>query len=281
MTLDRIRLGGLDIEGISVGGLETFLHLPGLRCAFDVGRCPPEAIGCPTILFTHAHIDHLGGVATHCATRALRHMTPPTYVVPAAEAESFARLFDAWRALDRSDLPHTLVPLAPGERHRIGPGLVAEAFAVRHRGPCQGYALFTQRKKLKPEYRGLEESELKRLRVDEGIEITRLEETVEVANPGDTLVETIEEVELVRRARVLILEATFVDDRVTVAQSRGKGHIHLDELVARAELLGNEAILLVHFSSRYQAPEIVAALDAKFPESLRRRVTPLLAGLRD
>jgi ribonuclease Z len=289
MACQRMRLAGIDVEGVSVGGLETFLHLPGMRCAFDIGRAPAESISCPTILFTHAHVDHLGGVVGHCATRALRNMPPPTYVVPASEAESFNRLFEVWRTLDRSDLPHTVVPLEAGERHELGGGLVAEAFAVTHRGPSLGYAILEQRRKLKPEFRGLAEEELRRLRVEEGVEITRVVESVEVAYSGDCLVETVEEVELVRRARLLILEATFVDDRVTIAQSREKGHIHLDELVELAGkpgkpgkpgLLENEAILLVHFSSRYRAPEIVAALEARLPEELRRRVTPLLTSLR-
>ena len=33
-------LGGVNIEAISVGGLETCIQLPGAKLAFDIGRCP-------------------------------------------------------------------------------------------------------------------------------------------------------------------------------------------------------------------------------------------------
>ena len=76
----------------------------------------------------------------------------------------------------------------------------------------------------------------------------------------------------------MILECTFLDDRVSVAECRAKGHVHLDEIVERADLFENEAILLTHFSARYSSTEIVALLDAKLPPALRERVTPLLPG---
>ena len=82
-----------------------------------------------------------------------------------------------------------------------------------------------------------------------------------------------------REARLLILECTFVGDRVPVALARAKGHVHLDELVARAHLLANEALLLTHFSARYADAEVVAALDAALPADLRARTTPLLKGV--
>ena len=69
-----------------------------------------------------------------------------------------------------------------------------------------------------------------------------------------------------------------MDDRVPVAKARGSGHIHLDELIERADLLQNEAILLTHFSARYSDQQIVAALDRRMPKHLRERVTPLLQG---
>ena len=52
----------------------------------------------------------------------------------------------------------------------------------------------------------------------------------------------------------------------------------LDEVVERAALFENEAVLMTHFSARYKAREVVAALDARLPSGLRERVTPLLFG---
>jgi ribonuclease Z len=272
----RLELAGIAVEALSVGGIETCIHLPGMRFAFDIGRCPPEVVACEQVLFTHAHMDHMGGVAYHAATRALRHMRPPTYLVPRTDEEAFEGLFAAWRRLDRSELPHATVALAPGEEHALANGLVARPFRSPHTAPCQGYGVWSRRQKLLPELQGLAPEEIRRLRVDEGREVTSAVETPEVAFTGDSRIEVVEREEVVRRARLLILETTFVDDRVSVADCRAKGHVHLDEVAERAELFENEAILMTHFSARYSAREIVAALDARLPASLRERVHPLL-----
>ncbi|MCB9898159.1 MAG: hypothetical protein H6825_09165 [Planctomycetes bacterium] len=273
-----VELLGLRIGGLSVGGVQTCLTVPRWRLAFDVGRCPEASVGCSTILFTHSHMDHMGGVASHCATRALRHMPPPVYVVPREDERAFADLFDVWRRLDRSDLPHTLVPLGIGDEHVLPNGMVVRPFRSPHRILCQGYAVSSRKKKLRDEYVGLEVAEVRRLAVDEGRDVTRVVETPELAFSGDARIEVLEH-EVVRTARRLILECTFLDERVSVEQARDKGHVHLDEVLERAHLLENEAILLSHVSPRYRRGEVRRILDARLPVGLRERVQPMLAGL--
>jgi len=75
-----------------------------------------------------------------------------------------------------------------------------------------------------------------------------------------------------------VLECTFLDDKVTAESARDKGHVHLDEIIERAELFENEAILLTHFSARYRAQDVRRILANKLPPGLVERVTPLLAG---
>lgn len=269
-------LAGLTVLARSVGGIETCIELPELKLAFDLGRCPRSAVARPTVLFTHGHMDHLGGVAYHCATRALLGMRPPTYVVPPHAVEPLADLFAAWRRLDETTLEHTVVPLAPGDDLRLTPTLVARPFRSPHSIRCQGYGLWRAKKKLAPRYVGLPREELMDLRDVRGIDITEEVREPIFAFTGDTRVEVIEREEVVRTARLLVMECTFLDDRVSVADARSTGHVHLDEWVERAELLENEAILLTHFSQRYSPREIVALLDRKLPPALRERVTPLL-----
>jgi len=271
-------LAGLDVGGISVGGLETCIDVPAWKLAFDIGRCPREVVARPTILFTHAHMDHMGGVAMHTATRSLLGMVPPTYVVPHKNVEAFAALFEAWRRLDGSDLPHEVVPLGPGEELELSKRLVARPFAAPHRVHCQGYALWSRGTRLKPELRGRPQEEIRRLRVDEGREVTEVFETPELVFTGDSLIEIVEQQEVVRTARRLVMEVTFVDDRVSVEQCRSKGHVHLYEVAERAELFQNEALLLTHFSARYSAREIEQALDLHLPPDLRARTTALTSG---
>lgn len=268
-------VAGLEVRGLSVGGVETCIDLPGLHVAFDIGRSPEHSIARDTILFTHAHMDHMGGVAYHCATRALRRLPPPTYVVGPENADAFRELFEVWRRLDRSTLAHRLVVAGPGEEIPLPARRFARPFRAYHRAPCQGYAVYERRTRLRRDLAGLREEELRAVR-DRGESVAESFEEPVVAFCGDTLVEVVEREEVVRRARVLILEVTFLDDRVPVAECREKGHVHLDEVCERADLFQNEALLLTHFSARYGPADVRRILAARLPASLRDRVVPFL-----
>lgn len=272
-----LQLAGIAIDAVSVGGMETCIQLPGYKLALDIGRCPRSAVYRDTVLITHGHMDHIGGICYHTATRSLIGLEPPTYLVGRENVKALDDLFAAYRRLDRSSLRHHVVPISPGDEHRLESGQVVRPFRSLHRVPCQGYGIWSQKKKLKGEYQGMPGPELARLR-QSGVEISDTVETPDLAFCGDTLIDVLEREEVVRKARVLILEVTFVDERVSVAECRDKGHIHLDEVVERAELFENEAILFTHFSARYRAREIREALKRRLPERLAQRVTPLLNG---
>jgi len=271
------RVAGIAVGGISVGGIETCIDLPEHKLCFDIGRCPSWAVPRQRVLITHAHMDHLGGLAYHCATRSLMGMSPPEYLVPRQDAAALAELFEVWRKLDRSALEHRLIPIGPGDEYRLSRDLVARPFESPHVVPTQGYGLWRERRKLKPEYVGLPQSELQRLAVEQGTELTDVVSFPEVVFTGDTLPEVIEREEVVRRAKVLVMECTFLDDRVSVAQARETGHVHLDELLRFAPLLENEALVLTHFSARYSPAQVRAILDDRLPADLRARTTPMLA----
>ena len=147
--------------------------------------------------------------------------------------------------------------------------------------PCQGYLISERRQKLKSEHRALSGPEIAQRRAAGDTSLFELQETALLAFCGDTRIDVLEREEVLQRVKVLVLECSFVDQRVSVAEARAMGHVHLDEIAERAELFGNEAVLLTHFSERYTSAEIVAALDAKLPPALRAKVTPLLAGRRD
>jgi len=268
-------LAGTLIDAISVGGLETCIQIPKWKLAFDIGRCPRKAVFRETVLFTHAHMDHMGGVAFHAATRGLMHLAPPTYVVGPENSEPLEEFLEAARRLDRTDLACTIVPLGPGGEFTLTPNLIAKPFRAVHVVPTQGYGIWERRNKLKAAYSELSGEELRDLR-RAGEAITQQIDVPLLAFTGDTRIELVEREEVVRKAKVLVMECTFVDDRVPVEKARESGHIHLFELAERASLYENEAILLTHFSARYKAAEIEAALDKHLPSELRERVTALV-----
>ena len=161
------------------------------------------------------------------------------------------------------------------DRIPIGGGRVAVPFRSPHRVPCQGYAIEGKRRKLLPEFAGLEGEEIRRLR-QQGVTVSEEVDVVELAFTGDTVIDVVEREAAVRTARLLIMEVTFLDERVDVARARGSGHVHLDEVVERAELFENEAILFTHFSARYSPGEVRRIVSGRLPDCLRDRVHLLL-----
>ncbi|KAI3701125.1 hypothetical protein L2E82_45770 [Cichorium intybus] len=49
-------LKGYTIEGLSIEGNETCVIIPELKCAFDIGRCPPRAVAMNFLFINHAHL---------------------------------------------------------------------------------------------------------------------------------------------------------------------------------------------------------------------------------
>lgn len=43
--------------------------LPRCKLALDIGRCPQPSVYQQTVLITHGHLDHIGGVTFHAASR--------------------------------------------------------------------------------------------------------------------------------------------------------------------------------------------------------------------
>jgi ribonuclease Z len=268
-------LAGTAVQGVSIGGVESCIQLPGYDLCFDIGRCPRSAVHRSRVAFTHAHLDHMGGIAMHTATRALTALEPPTYLLPAKELAAVQNLLGTWRRLDRSRLACELVSMEPGDRFDLGQGRELRAFATRHSVPSLGYAIFSSKHKLKPAYQGLPGATLRDLRLA-GEPITEAVWTCDVATVGDSLIDVLDEEPWLYEARLLILEATFLDARVGVPETRAKGHVHLAEILARAERFRNQALLLTHFSARYSSDEIRGILGGVLPAGLRERTQVLL-----
>jgi len=269
-----LELAGIAVEGISIGGLETCIQLPGMKLAFDMGCCPRSAVSRPTVLFTHAHVDHMSAVISHCATRSLMGMAPPTYVVPPAIFEDFNALFDVWRRLDGSDLPCKVVPVGPGDQFAPNKRHVVRPARSIHRVESQGYTIYEKRSRLRQDLTGQPPQVIREAR-ERGEDVSELSEIPLVSFTGDTRIEMIEQQTDFQRSRLLIMEVTFFDDRVTVSQARNKGHIHFDEVVARHALFQNDAILMTHTSQRYKREEVLRILDDKLPPPFRAKVSLL------
>lgn len=268
-----LTLAGIDVVAVSVAGIETCIEIPGWQLCFDLGRCPASAVKRRRVCLTHAHVDHLGGLVHHVSQRDLYGMPPATYHVPAHALSGVETLLRTWRALDRSELPAELVPVSAGEVLEVGPRRRIQVFRSYHRVPTLGYALVREREQLRADLVGRSDEEIRAARA-RGEVVSTSGQLVEVVFCGDTRIDVVDREPLVRTAKLLILECTFLGPEGH-DRARRTGHVHLDEIAERADLFENEAVLLTHFSQRYAPREIREAV-ARLPARLRSRVVPLL-----
>ncbi|XP_027121668.1 tRNase Z TRZ1 isoform X2 [Coffea arabica] len=241
-----LEIEGYQIEGISIAGHETCVIIPSLNLAFDIGKCPQRAISQQFLFISHGHMDHIGGLPMFVATRGLYRMAAPTVIVPKTIKENVETIFQAHRDMDQSELNHTLIGLDVGEEFYLRKDLKVKAFKTYHVIPSQ---------------------------------ITYTTTTPEVAFTGDTTSDFIVDSNNIDalRAKVLIMESTYVEDTMTVDDARDYGHTHLSEIIHHADLFENKAILLIHFSSRYQLDVIQHAISSLAPP-LAGRVFALTDG---
>lgn len=277
-TKKGIQIEGYPIKGLSIGGHETCVIFPTLNLSFDIGRCPQKAIAQNFLFISHAHMDHIGGLPFYVATRGLYKMEPPTIILPKSILNDVENLLEVHRRLDQSELKCNLIGLDVGEEISLRRDLKARAFKTYHVIDSQGYLLYSVKQKLKKEYMGLPGNEIKKLRLS-GVEVTYTISEPEVAFTGDTTSDFIvDENNIdVMRAKILVMESTFLENRVTVEHAREYGHTHLIEIISYAEKFKNKAVLLIHFSARYTREEIQQAI-AALPPPLAGRVSALTEG---
>lgn len=280
VEMKGLELEGYVVEGISIGGHETCVVLPGLNLAFDIGRCPAKAVSQDNVFITHGHLDHIGGLPMYVATRALYSLKPPTIFVPPCIKNDVEKLFEVHRSLSKDELKHELVVLDVGETYEIRNDLVVRPFRTQHVIPSQGYVIYSVRKKLKKQYIHLNGPQIKKIK-DRGTEITDTILSPEVAFTGDTTSDFILEPRNADalRAKILITEATFLDENCDIDQARERGHMHLFEIMEHAEWFRNQSILLTHFSSRYKIEDIRLAV-SKLQKKTSAKIVALTEGFK-
>lgn len=267
----------MELGGFSIAGMETCIEVPSHKLLLDLGRCSKSAVNYPLVLVSHGHIDHMGAVAQHAARRAMMKMSVGTYVVPRAVAADVEALFNAAGVLDGQIIPRRVIALGPGEEHALGKNRWVRPFETFHRVPSQGYTVWERRHRLREEFRNLAGPEIGELR-KRGVQIEDPYEVPVLSFTGDTRIEVLERNEELTRAETLVMETTFLDERVTVESSREMGHIHLDEVLARTELLTANEVVLAHFSARYGDADVARITAARVPDELKERLRVLPNG---
>jgi ribonuclease Z len=234
------------------------------------------------LLLTHGHFDHVLGIPGLLSTLRLQqgadimriHGGPGTLDV-------VGRMLAGFWGEGRAPIPLELVPLAEGEVIDAGEFTIG-CFPVRHRDTDSfGFSFESKsRRHLRPDRLAslaVPDGPVRKV-LAEGRPVTlddgRIIDPEDVLGPpakrrklvivGDT--ETTEGLsEHVRDADMLIIEATFLDRDLAVAQDYG--HLTAAQAAALAATSNVKQLVLTHISGRYPGEDILAEATKIFPNS--------------
>jgi ribonuclease Z len=273
-----IDLDGLGVDGVSVGGFASCLDVPEFKVCVDLGVVLDRVVARDVVLITHAHADHLGSLVQHVAQRGLRGLPPATYIVPPGIEGDVEELLGIWRRLDLGVLRAAIRPLESGEAYSLRRDLLVRPFATVHRVPSQGYLFERVRKRLREEFKGRSRDEIIGLR-KEGVDVDQVVREPALAVTGDTTIAGILQNPEALEAPRLVVEATFLDDRVSPEKAERLGHIHLEHIAAAADQFHCRALLLNHVSPRHSGKEARRLVAERLPADLARRTQVMVAGV--
>lgn len=270
------RLADIRLLGYSVAGEETVIAAPELNCCFDVGKSPAEILAIDHILLSHGHMDHAAGIAYYFSQRNFVGNAAGTLLCPSHLVDPFRDLMKAWARIERHPSPANIVAAEPDKDFEIRKGLIARPFAVNHGYPSLGYTLLDVRHKLRPEFADRTGPQLVELK-KQGVEIQHRLEVPLVAFCGDTAEGNFLALDHVRRAKVLIMECTFIEED-HVRRAREGYHMHVRDLARILPKMENEWFLLTHLSRRTAMRDARKALARLVDDSVMGRVKFLMEG---
>jgi len=267
----RHRHGALTVEGYSRAAVQSYWRIPELKLGFDFGLQPWAFMATQTWALSHTHIDHVAALPVYVSRRRMMKMPAPTIFVPQSSVEPIEALLKVFARLDRGRLPCQLVGCEPGDEFDLSRESVLTTYATTHTVPSLGYVVWDRRKKLKPEFAHLTGEQIRDLRLG-GTDVTSELRTPTVAYLGDSSPEGLDNCPANYEAKILIMEMTFVAPGHQRDKIHKYGHIHLDDVVERADRFKNELIIASHFSTRYHDDQIRRMVEKRLPPSLRERM---------
>jgi ribonuclease Z len=262
------------VQGISIAGEQTAVHIPELDIAFDVGLCPRPVLSAPYIALTHGHMDHVAGLPYYFSQRVFQKMGAGTCICHEEIAGDVQAMMGGWVDLEKQCTPHNIVPIKPGGEYVIKPNVVLKAIEADHTVPALSYVVMEHRKKLLEKYTGFPQHELRQLKIN-GTEITQTLKIPLVACTGDTKIGDHLYGPEFTNAPIVITECTFFEQAHKKRALIGK-HLHIDDLVELLRVWKAKHIVITHTSRRTTLDQIRETIDKKLGRDEAHRIHILM-----
>lgn len=223
---------------------------PDIYCPAEMKAAVNDSILSQTMLNLGGHLttdDAASSEVPGAPAAAPRREDPDDRVRSPAESA----LLDTHRAHGLRD--GDVVPL------RRVRGITAAAFDCHHTVPCLGYVFSSTTHRLRPEHASLPGPELRRLRQEEGVELTAPHTVPVFAFLGDTTAATLAADPPWLRAGVpvVVTECSFLYPEHKAQADRTK-HTAWSDLEPVVRRWPQTTFVLIHFSMRYRDPEVAA-----------------------
>ncbi len=248
----------MKFTSFSIAGQSTWNHCAELDFLLDAGDGAATCLGIgkvsalKTILLTHAHMDHVSGLANVIHLRMRTPDLPPLNIYhadPCRRLELIAAMSPGanWHEVKAGER----IPLGGGERTPIW----AEAFPVNHSHRAVGYKLYQNRPQRNPEYRTLTTAQMQALAASGANDLAVRYDHHFLTYTGDTRPLPAE---VLGRPVTLMHEATY-----PVEDMRGeKDHSTLQDALGASALTGSR-LVVNHLSPRYREEAV------DFPEGVQ------------
>jgi len=274
MKMAKVSLSGFTFSGESRAGIGTAMVLKELKICFDLGALSHSVLSSSNIFISHGHTDHCGQLFNYLAIRALENRNMATIFVPPELGTRLPPILSAWQEMSESKFDYRLVLVHPGAPVPLRNKLTVTGFPLAHSPETLGFLVEETVTKLKEQHKSLSPLEIAaRRKGDPDCDLFFELKKPLFAYVPDTLPEGLDTLpQEAWNARVLAVEASFLDGRKPVEKVRKGRHLLLNDIVERLSRFQGDNILLFHFSKIYRTDEIETIVSQGLPAEWRHRV---------